>query len=64
MERFMHITPEVAMAIQKGERDYAHLLCDMEIEQAPKVITIPVNKFNENKKQAYDYLERELRNAC
>lgn len=58
------ITPEIAMAIRKGERDYAHLLCDMEIEQAPKMTAVTVDNLNENQKRGYDNLVRRLRNAA
>jgi len=58
------LTPEIAMALQKGECDYAHLLCDMEIEQAPKIAIVTVANLSDNQKLGYDNLERRLRNAC
>jgi len=57
------LTNEIAMAIQKGERDYAQLLRDIEIEQAPKITTVHVDNLNKNQKQGYANLERRLRGA-
>ena len=58
------ITHEIAMAIRKGEHSYAQLLCDMEIEQAPKITTVHVDNLNDNQKLGYDNLVRRLRGAA
>ncbi len=58
------ITPEIAMAIQKGERDYAHLLCDMELVGVPETTALTVNKLSANQMHGYDNLVRRLRDAA
>ena len=57
------ITPEIAMAIQKGERDYANLLSDMDLVRPLKTGAVHVNNLNANQKLGYDNLERRLRGA-
>jgi len=58
------LTPEIAMAIQKGENNYAQLLFDMEIEQPLKTGIITVADLSDNQKLGYDNLERRLRGAA
>jgi len=58
------ITHEIAMAIRKGENNYAQLLFDMGIEQAPKIATVHVDNLSDNQKLGYDNLERRLRDAA
>jgi len=58
------ITHEIAMAIQKGEHNYAQLLFDMEIEQAPKIAIVTVANLSDNQKLGYDNFERRLRGTA
>jgi len=58
------LTHEIAMAIRKGEHNYAQLLFDMEIEQPLKAGIVTVDNLNENQKQGYDDLVRRLRDAA
>jgi len=55
------ITPEIAMAIRKGENNYAQLLFDMGIEQAPKIAAVHVDNLSANQKLGCDHVERRLR---
>ena len=57
------LTPEVAMAIQKGERDYAHLLYDMELVREPKTGIVTIDNLSDNQRHGYENLERRLRDA-
>ena len=58
------ITPEIAMAIQKGERDYAYLLSGMELVRPAKDDFVHVDNLSANQKLGYDNLERRLRDAA
>lgn len=58
------ITPEIAMAIQKGELDYAHLLCEFESAHNHDNTPVSVDNLNENQKHGYDNLVRRLRDAA
>jgi len=58
------ITHEIAMAIRKGEHNYAQLLFDMGIEQTPKTTVVHVDNLSDNQKLGYDNLERRLRGAA
>lgn len=58
------LTPEIAMAIQKGEVNYAHLLCEFESVRASDNVAVHVDNLNKNQKLGYENLVRRLRDAA
>lgn len=57
------ITPEIAQAILKGERDYAATLSGMELARTEKTNVVHVDNLNENQRLGFDQYVRRIRGA-